>query len=57
MEVPSSYFAISTVPSNELVSQIHDRMPAIIELSRQMKGGFANAQFQVRQVRMEQGNS
>ena len=26
-------------------------------MTGQMKGGFANAQFQVRQVRMEQGNS
>ena len=35
-----------------LLGHAHDLLPP-----GQMKGGFANAHFQVRQVRMEQGNS
>ena len=44
----------------EVMEECHHSMtPSVMEgkMTGQMKGGFANAQFQVRQVRMEEGNS
>ena len=56
-EIPLAQFNPAAVPQNVIrVAQWKSKL-GITKFNRTMKGGFANAHFQVRQVRMEQGNS